>query len=117
MTIHAGLDATAGRTAEALAGYREALRLWRELHLDFEIARAGLEFATMLPNEAQAREAAEESLRIFQRLGARPFAERTAALLGQPARPTKGRSRSAREPQLAAAADAPSEPASETASA
>jgi hypothetical protein len=91
--------------------------MWRELRLDFELARAGLEFATLLPDEAQAREAAEESLRVFQRLGARPFAERTAALLAEPVKVPKGRSRSSRASEPAAAdttssVDAPSEAAS-----
>jgi tetratricopeptide (TPR) repeat protein len=91
-TILAGLAAAEGRPTEALAEYRDALRRWRELGLDFDLARCGLEFLTSLPDEPEAREAAEESRRIFERLGARPFIERVDAALATAGAPaSKGR--------------------------
>jgi tetratricopeptide (TPR) repeat protein len=87
-TILAGLAAAEGRPTEALAEYRDSLRRWRELGLDFDLARCGLEFVKALPDEPEAREAAEESRRIFERLGAHPFVERVEAALEAPAVPT-----------------------------
>jgi tetratricopeptide (TPR) repeat protein len=96
-TILAGLAAAEGRPTEALAEYRDAMRRWRELGLDFDLARCGLEFVTSLPDEPEAREAAEESRRIFERLGARPFLERIDAALQVAGTPSgKGRRAGAR---------------------
>jgi tetratricopeptide (TPR) repeat protein len=96
-TILGGLAAAEGRPTEALAEYRDALRRWRELGLDFDLARSGLEFVTSLPDEPEAHEAAEESRRIFERLGARPFVERVDVALQEAAEPTtKGRRAGAR---------------------
>ena len=88
-TILAGVAAAEGRPTEALVEYRDAQRRWRELGLDFDLARSGLGFVTSLPDEPEAREAAEESRRIFERLGARPFVERVDAALGAAAAPTR----------------------------
>ncbi len=76
----AGVAALEGRGPEALAGYREALRAYRQLGLAFEEAAAAVDMATLLPTperEAQdvvsAIAAARETL---ERLGARPFLTR-----------------------------------------
>ena len=76
----AGIDALEGRGPAALAGYREALRLCRQLGLVFDEAAASVDMATLLasqerdaPDVATAIAAARETL---LRLGARPFLER-----------------------------------------
>ena len=76
----AGIDALEGRGPEALAGYREALRSYRQLGLVFEEAAATVDMATLLPpaerdapDVTAAIAAAGETLR---RLGARPFLAR-----------------------------------------
>jgi tetratricopeptide (TPR) repeat protein len=89
----AGIAAGEGRRQEALAGYREALRRYRELGLEFDLALCGLAVATFLPDEPEAREAGEEARRIFERLGTRPFIARldAAGAVGAPAAPGRRR--------------------------
>jgi class 3 adenylate cyclase/tetratricopeptide (TPR) repeat protein len=76
----AGIDALEGRGASAVAGYREALRAYRQLGLAFDEATAAVDIATFLPADerdapdiAMAIEAGRETL---ERLGSRPFLER-----------------------------------------
>jgi hypothetical protein len=70
----AALAALDRRRPEALAGFADAIRRWRELGLDFEAAVCGLNLITMLgPAEPAARAAAEEAGAVFERLGALPF--------------------------------------------
>jgi tetratricopeptide (TPR) repeat protein len=109
-TILAALAASEGRRSEAIAEFREALRRWRDMRMDFEIARCGLEFVTQLPDEPEAREAAEEARRIFETLRARPYLARVNAALGKPAA-GRGR-RSASAPAGEPAEELTSEPAS-----
>ncbi len=80
LAARAGIDALEGRGPESLAGYREALRSFRQLGLAFEEAAAAVDMATLLrpperdaPDVATAIDAARGTL---QRLGARPFLER-----------------------------------------
>ncbi|HEY8921095.1 MAG TPA: hypothetical protein VIN32_00520, partial [Candidatus Limnocylindria bacterium] len=69
----AALAALEGRP-EALAGFAEAIRRWRELGLDFEAALCGLNLLIMLgPSEPAARAVGEEVAQVFERLGALPF--------------------------------------------
>ncbi len=75
----AGIDALEGRGANAVAGYREALRAYRQLGLAFDEATAGVDMATLLPGDDRdapdivvAIAAARETL---ERLGSRPFLE------------------------------------------
>jgi len=57
-TLGAGVAALAGRRAEAIAGYRDALRGWRALGLAFDEAMAILDMAILLaPTEAEMPEA------------------------------------------------------------
>ena len=79
----AGVAALHGRGAEALAGYREALRGYRGLGLAFDEAAAAVDMATVLPTPERdasdvvaAIEAARETL---ARLGAAPFLDRLQA--------------------------------------
>jgi len=70
----AALAAIRGRRAEALAGFTDAIRQWRELGLHLEAAVCALNFVTMLgASEPEARAAADEAGAVFARLGARPF--------------------------------------------
>jgi hypothetical protein len=86
--LGAGIAALEGRPAEALAGYREALRAYRQLGLAFDEALAGIDMATVLPTPERdaadvvaALQAARETL---TRLGAAPFLARLEAVVGAP---------------------------------
>ncbi len=75
----AGIDALEGRGASAVAGYREALRAYRQLGLAFDEATAAVDAAMLLPADERgipdivvAIAAARETL---ERLGSRPFLE------------------------------------------
>ncbi|MEO6294323.1 MAG: adenylate/guanylate cyclase domain-containing protein [Candidatus Limnocylindria bacterium] len=70
----AALAALEGRRPEALAGFIDAVRRWRELGLEFEAAVCALNFVIMLgASEPEARAAADEAGAVFKRLGAQPF--------------------------------------------
>jgi len=76
----AGIAALDGRGSESLAGYRDALRAYRQLGLIFDEAAAAVDMATLLPSPERdapdmvaAVAAARETL---DRLGARPFLAR-----------------------------------------
>jgi len=88
-TLRAGLAALEGRRADAVSGYREALRGWRALGCAFDEALAAMDMAILLrPTEremAEASEAVDAARGILIRLGARPLIERLdAALAGTP---------------------------------
>lgn len=75
--VDAGIAALRGRIAEATVGFVEAIRIWRELKADFELARCELDFAHLVGTESpDVKDAAAEARAIFQRLGARPYIER-----------------------------------------
>ena len=83
LAARAGIDALEGRGPAALAGYREALRAYRQLGLVFDEAVAVVDMAILLssperdpPDVAAAIAAARETL---ERLGARPFLVRLDA--------------------------------------
>jgi class 3 adenylate cyclase/tetratricopeptide (TPR) repeat protein len=76
-TIRAGIAALEGRTADALALYREARRAWRDLGLPWDEALCGIDMAVVLdPTEPDVRAAAEAAREVLTRLGAKPFLER-----------------------------------------
>ncbi len=76
-TIRAGLAALEGRTSDAIAGYREALRAWRSLRLVWDEALVALDMAILLgPDEPEAAAAAEVARDTLVRLDARPFLAR-----------------------------------------
>jgi tetratricopeptide (TPR) repeat protein len=80
--LRAVIAALEGRRQDAVAGYREALRRWRELGLWLYLAEGGASFLEALgPSEPEARAAGEESREIFERLAARPWVERVDAVL------------------------------------
>jgi hypothetical protein len=82
-TIRAGIAALDGRRTEAIAGYREVLRGWRNAGLVFDETLAIVDLATVLaPTEREMPEAAtaiEEARATLTRLGAKPFLERLDA--------------------------------------
>jgi class 3 adenylate cyclase len=87
-TLRAGVAALEGRRSEAVAGYREALRAWKQLGCVFDEALAVIDLATLLAPtdrempEAQAEiDAARESL---AGMGAKPLLARLDAASGQP---------------------------------
>ena len=58
ITLRAGLAACEGRRADAVAGYREALRGWRQLGCAFDEAMAALDMAILLaPTDREMAEA------------------------------------------------------------
>ena len=76
----AGLAALQGRGAEATAGYREALRAYRQLGLVFDEAATVVDMATLLPVPERASPevatAVVAARATLERLGARPFLDR-----------------------------------------
>jgi len=98
-TLRAGIAALEGRRADAIAGYREALRGWHALGLAFDEAMAALDMAILLaPTEREMAEASttfESARETLTRLGARPCLARLEAALAamsNPARRSKGSS-------------------------
>ena len=75
----AGIDALEGRGASAVAGYREALRAYRQLGLGFDEATAAVDMAVLLP--AEERDAPDVVAAIataretLERQRSRPFLE------------------------------------------
>jgi hypothetical protein len=84
VTLRAGIAALEGRRADAVAGYREALRGWRGLGLAFDEAMAALDLAVLLaPTEGEMAEAAaviEAAREALRRLDARPLLTRLEAV-------------------------------------
>ncbi len=102
--IRAGIAALEGSPSEAIALYRDAIRSYRGLNLEFDAALAGLDVATLV--EAAARTSPEVAAWIatahatLQQLGAAPLVARMAAALA----PTNGSPR--RTGQLSKASSA-----------
>jgi class 3 adenylate cyclase/tetratricopeptide (TPR) repeat protein len=78
--LRAGIAALEGRGTDALAGYREAIRSYRELGLAFDEAAVVVDMATLLPMpERQAPEVLTVGARAREtltRLGATPYLDR-----------------------------------------
>jgi class 3 adenylate cyclase/tetratricopeptide (TPR) repeat protein len=70
----AGVAALEGREADAVGGFLDAMRRWRELGARYALALAGLGMVTMLGGRhPEARQAADEARGIFTALGAEPY--------------------------------------------
>jgi class 3 adenylate cyclase/tetratricopeptide (TPR) repeat protein len=83
--LRAGILALEGRRAEALLGYREALRGFRDRGLPLDEALTGIEMLTVLgPSEPDVVEAAERARDVLRGLRARPLLDRLEALLQAP---------------------------------
>ena len=97
-TSRAGIAALEGRTAEALALYRDALRGWRSVHAVWDEALTGIDMATVLdPTEPDVATAIKSTREILERLGAKPYIERLDAAVamereGEPVRRATRRS-------------------------
>jgi tetratricopeptide (TPR) repeat protein len=84
VTIRAGLAALEGRTADALAMYRDALQGWRDTGLPWDEALTGIDMATLLdPSEPEVRTVAHAAREILVRLGAKPFLQRLDAAVAR----------------------------------
>ncbi|HVQ23089.1 MAG TPA: hypothetical protein VMT36_07425, partial [Candidatus Saccharimonadia bacterium] len=89
LTLRAGLAALEGRRAEAVAGYRDALRGWQKLGCAFDEAMATVDMASLLaPTDQEMAEAAasiETARETLSRLGALPLLARLEAARTRPA--------------------------------
>jgi hypothetical protein len=96
-TMRAGISALEGRTAEAVAGYRDAARSWRDLGVGLDLALCDLDAVRFLgaSDPKLAQEAADEAREIFTRLRAKPFLARLDDVMGlraqAAAEPTRAR--------------------------
>jgi class 3 adenylate cyclase/tetratricopeptide (TPR) repeat protein len=83
-TLRPGMAALEGRTSEAIAGYRDAVRTWHDLGMTWDEALTGIDMITVLdPTDPQVRVVAQSTREILDRLGARPFLERLDAAMSQ----------------------------------
>ncbi len=80
LNLGAGLAALEGDTQGALAGYRDAVRRYRDLDLPLHLGFCLLDFGTLLGWDVrEAAAAAEEARAIFERLGSPPLLARLDA--------------------------------------
>jgi class 3 adenylate cyclase/tetratricopeptide (TPR) repeat protein len=88
-TLQAAVAALEGRTPDALALYRDAIRRWSELGITWDAVLTTIDMATVLdPSEPEVREAAMAARETLVRLRAQPFIERLDARLAEaPAAP------------------------------
>ena len=83
--IDAGLLAIEGRSDEATAAYRDAIRQWRDLSCWFDLAMCELDFVRFVGGESPDIEAAaSEAREIFTRLGAPTLLQRLDEAVGLP---------------------------------
>jgi tetratricopeptide (TPR) repeat protein len=81
----AALAALEGRRGEALAGYVDALRRWRDLGVEVEWGLCALNLVTMLgSSDPEARSAAGDAAALFERLGSKALQERLAGAMSAP---------------------------------
>jgi class 3 adenylate cyclase/predicted ATPase len=75
-TVAAGVAALEGRTQDAMALYREALRGWRETHDAWDEALTVLDMAQLLdPADPEIAEQVTSTRATFERLNATPYLE------------------------------------------
>jgi hypothetical protein len=104
-TADAGIAALEGRRSDALAAYREAIRVWREFGLDFTLALTVLDMLlTLGPAEAEVAALADEARQILARLGSTPLVARLDQALAAAA---PGAAPPATPPTAAAATEQP----------
>jgi tetratricopeptide (TPR) repeat protein len=97
-TVRAGIAAAEGRSADALALYRDALRGWRDVGLVWDELLTEVDMAILLdPADPEVREAADAARRELTRVGARPFVARLDAALERPRATTAARPRAAKD--------------------
>ena len=77
-----------GRRGEAVAGFLDAHRRYRELGVEVDAGICALNMVTMVgASEPEVRAVADETAALFERLGAMPFQERLAEALRAPRTP------------------------------
>jgi tetratricopeptide (TPR) repeat protein len=82
--LQAGVHALEGDRDAAIKGFRDAIRIWRDLEVPFYIGFALLEFATLIgPSDADARAAADEARAIWTGLGSPAMLSRLDVGLAQ----------------------------------
>jgi tetratricopeptide (TPR) repeat protein len=106
LATRAALDALEGRRAEALVGYREAMRISRANGADFELALLAVDAAVALgPDEPEIARPLEQARETLTRVRAQPYVARlddvnarsqpraavTAPTAQQPSEPAAGR--------------------------
>ncbi len=81
-TLHAGIAAAEGRTADALALYRSAIGGYREAGCRFDVALTIFDMARLIgPDEPAVNASIPEAREILESLEARPLIERLDALM------------------------------------
>jgi hypothetical protein len=84
VTFQAGIAALEGRTSEAVAMYRDAIRGWQELGLPWDEALAGIDMAfTLGPGEPAVKAAATTTRTILEGLGAQAMLARLDGALSE----------------------------------
>jgi class 3 adenylate cyclase/tetratricopeptide (TPR) repeat protein len=84
LTFAAGIAALEGRTSEAAAMYRDAIRGWQELGLPWDEALAGIDMAfTLGPGEPAVKAAAATTRTILEGLGAQAMLARLDSALSE----------------------------------
>ncbi|HEX5467007.1 MAG TPA: adenylate/guanylate cyclase domain-containing protein [Candidatus Limnocylindrales bacterium] len=90
-TVKAGLTALEGGQDEALSGYREALREWRDLGAAFDQALVAIDMAELLPGPSTDLAAITAAARdILVQLQAQPFIARLDTALARMASGAEG---------------------------
>ena len=80
VTARAGIAALEGRQADALAGYREALRGWRQIGCAFDEALAAIDMVTLMhPTDTDSLAEIDWARETLSRLGAQPYLDRLEA--------------------------------------
>jgi class 3 adenylate cyclase len=106
-TARAGIAALEGHSVEALAGYREALRGWRQIGCAFDEALAAIDMVSLLHlTDAESLAEIDWARETLTRLGAKPYLDRLeAAVAGD--QPSKSATRSESVPARQEAAGTP----------
>jgi tetratricopeptide (TPR) repeat protein len=88
LTIKAGISALEGRSSEALATYREALRAWQALGLVWDEALCAIDMATTLdPREPEVSAIVDRARETLTALGAMPMLTRLEATMSSRSTP------------------------------
>ena len=88
LTIKAGISALEGRSSEALATYREALRAWQALGLVWDEALCAIDMATTLDaREPEVSAIVDRARETLTALGAMPMLTRLEATMSSRSTP------------------------------
>jgi tetratricopeptide (TPR) repeat protein len=84
LTLRAGIAALEGRSGEALALYRDALRGWRATHALWDETISGIDMAELLdPSDPEVAAVIELTRATLERLRAKPYLERLEAAVAR----------------------------------